>query len=126
MRYLLDTNIVSAICDNERLLLQRISEVEYYLSSIVIGELYQGAFLSPDKAVLLTHIRELSSRVRVLSADERCGEHYGRIVADLQPIGVTLPINDLWIAAQAKRYNLTLVTRDARFQHIQGLKLVQW
>jgi tRNA(fMet)-specific endonuclease VapC len=40
--------------------------------------------------------------------------------------GRSLPENDIWIAALALQYNLTLVTRDAHFQEIKNLQTVAW
>ncbi len=37
-----------------------------------------------------------------------------------------LPDNDLWIAATAMQYGLTLVARDQHFTWIAGLTLEQW
>ena len=37
-----------------------------------------------------------------------------------------LPDNDLWIAATAIQYGLTLAARDHHFTWIAGLMLEQW
>jgi len=37
-----------------------------------------------------------------------------------------LPENDIWIAAIALQYNLTLVTRDAHFQEVENLQQIRW
>lgn len=40
--------------------------------------------------------------------------------------GRPLPENDVWIAALAMQYALTLVTRDAHFQEVENLQTVAW
>ena len=37
-----------------------------------------------------------------------------------------MPINDIWIAAQAIRNDYTLITRDSDFDRVPGLKLLKW
>ena len=36
-------------------------------------------------------------------------------------IGKPIPENDIWIAATAMQYNLTLITRDSHFNYVSGL-----
>jgi tRNA(fMet)-specific endonuclease VapC len=40
--------------------------------------------------------------------------------------GRPIPQNDLWIAAIALQYNLTLLMRDAHFQAVDGLLVQGW
>jgi tRNA(fMet)-specific endonuclease VapC len=37
-----------------------------------------------------------------------------------------MPDNDLWIAATAIQYNITLAAHDAHFDWITGLLVEQW
>jgi len=41
-------------------------------------------------------------------------------------MGKPMPINDIWIAAIAVQHDLTLVTRDAHFAAVDGLKQAKW
>jgi predicted nucleic acid-binding protein len=36
------------------------------------------------------------------------------------------PDNDLWIAALARQYSLTLASRDAHFRDVDGLNVEEW
>jgi tRNA(fMet)-specific endonuclease VapC len=125
-QYLLDTNIISAFLKHERLVQKRISEIDHLLSPIVIGELYKGAFAVPNKAELLVDIRDMIRLGQVLPLDETTGERWGVIATTLQQRGESIPINDIWIAAQALQHNLVLVTRDDHFKLVPGLKLDHW
>ncbi|GAC1453024.1 MAG: hypothetical protein PVSMB4_13700 [Ktedonobacterales bacterium] len=51
---------------------------------------------------------------------------YGQIKQDLKLSGRTIPDNDLWIAATALQYDVTLAARDAHFDWITGLRVEQW
>ncbi|MCA0456879.1 MAG: PIN domain-containing protein [Chloroflexi bacterium] len=37
-----------------------------------------------------------------------------------------MPQNDMWIAAIALRYDLTLMTKDEHFNEVEGLKVQRW
>ena len=51
---------------------------------------------------------------------------YGAIHAHLRKTGQLIPTNDMWIAATAQVHGATLVTSDAHFRRIPGLKVVDW
>ena len=40
--------------------------------------------------------------------------------------GHPIPENDIWIAAVAKQYALTLASRDAHFREVDDLVTVAW
>ena len=59
-----------------------------------------------------------SPRVRVVDMDEETAERYAVILNSLWKIGRPIPTNDLWIAASAMQYGLTILTTDAHFNHV--------
>jgi predicted nucleic acid-binding protein len=124
-RYLPDTNILSAYLKQDRAVRLRLPEVDYFLSIIVLGELYRWAFLSRSSEPLET-VRGLAEITQIVPVDHSVTERYGRITADAVMSGASVSSNDFWIAAQALRYDLTIVTRDGDFGRIPGLKLVRW
>jgi tRNA(fMet)-specific endonuclease VapC len=44
----------------------------------------------------------------------------------LRAKGHPIPENDIWIAAHAQQYELTLVTRDAHFSAVEGIGIEVW
>jgi len=50
--------------------------------------------------------------------DEETAERYAGILNGLWTIGRPIPTNDLWIAASAMQYGLTLLTTDAHCKHV--------
>ncbi|MBN8417610.1 MAG: type II toxin-antitoxin system VapC family toxin [Verrucomicrobia bacterium] len=102
------------------------SLTELYLPSVALGELYAGACRSarPDKN--LAQIEEFLSCVTVLPSDEAVALHYGKISASLAAKGTPVPQNDMWIAACAMQWNLTLATMDKHFSLIEGLSHEMW
>ncbi len=97
-----------------------------FLPQTVLGELYCGANLSRDPAKHLAKIKTFLGAVNVLSPGLITAEHYGRIRADLANAGTPIPENDIWIAALALEHQLPLAARDAHFDRIQGLLILQW
>ena len=62
----------------------------------------------------------------ILSADETTADIYSDIKHDLAGRGQMVPDNDIWIAATAMQYGLTLASRDAHFTRVAGLAQEQW
>jgi tRNA(fMet)-specific endonuclease VapC len=125
--FLLDTNIIIALFSNENKVLQNLTTFPtIYLSSIVLGELYFGARKSQRVNQNMAKIDELIKEVKILVPDMVTAQHYGIIKSKLSMKGKPLPENDIWIAAIAKHYDLTLVSRDQHFEHIEDLRLEKW
>ena len=91
-----------------------------------MGELYFGAFKSEQVKANLGSIERLRTSVVELGCDGDTARVYGEIRDRLRRIGRPIPGNDVWIAAIAMQYDLTLLTRDAHFKQIDGLKVENW
>jgi tRNA(fMet)-specific endonuclease VapC len=129
MSHLLDTNICSAHFRRAGGLAHRF--IQYggglYVPTVVVGELYAGAYHVDEPAPLLQKIAELTSDVQVLDFDQACAEQFGRLKGGLQRRGISVPTADLMIAAVALVHDLTVVTHNtADFQNIPGLRLDDW
>src|ERR687883_166901 len=121
-KYLLDTNIVIAIFADEAVVRQKLAEAaEVFVPSIVLGELYYGAQKSTRSASNVTRVDEFAANNSVLVCDTETARQYGEIKSELRMKGRPIPENDIWIAAIAKQYQLTLVTRDGHFDNVDRL-----
>jgi tRNA(fMet)-specific endonuclease VapC len=79
-RYLLDTNIVIALFANEAVVHQKLSAAtEVFIPSIVLGELYYGAYKSLRVASNITRVNEFAASNSVLVCDTETAQHYGQI-----------------------------------------------
>lgn len=124
---LLDTNIVIALLAGEQVVVGRAAQaLHVYLSSIVIGELFFGAFRSGRVEANLARLEQFATGRVVLPCDRVTARHYGALKQDLRTQGRPIPENDLWIAAIARQCGLTLVSRDTHFTAIAGLNVEQW
>ncbi|HAZ45708.1 MAG TPA: VapC toxin family PIN domain ribonuclease [Cyanobacteria bacterium UBA11369] len=125
--FLLDTNIAIAFLEGELAIVDRVTQTDsVLLSSTIVGELYYGAFKSGRVTSNIERVEVLVQRIPVLDCDRNTAKVYGQIKHQLRQKGRPLPENDIWIAAIAQQYDLTLVSRDRHFQEIENLKLEIW
>jgi len=126
-RYLLDTNIIIGLFASEASIINNLAQAEeVFIPSIALGELYFGARKSGRSQKNLERIDEFVSNVTVIECNAITASHYGDGKNKLRMKGRPLPENDVWIAALALQYELTLVTRDAHFQQVDNLETAFW
>jgi tRNA(fMet)-specific endonuclease VapC len=129
MSFLLDTNICSAHMRRPAQLAHRFIQYTGRLAipTVVLGELYAGAYNHPNPSRLLNLISDLLQEVGVLDFDATCAQRFGRERGTLLQTGISVSRMDLMIASVALVHDLTLVTHNtADFQNIPGLRLDDW
>lgn len=102
------------------------SFTDLYLPSIALGELYDGAHRSARPAKHLAQIAEFLPAVNLLTVDEDTAASFGRISAQLAAKGQPIPHNDMWIAACAMQWKMTVATTDEHYKRIDGLDYEMW
>ena len=123
----LDTNIVIAMFRQEESVLKPIRQgAVIHVPIIVIGELYFGAAKSQRKEENQQRIEQLTEQVTLLYCLDDTPKYYAQIKQELKQKGRPIPENDIWIAALAQEYGLSLVSRDGHFKYIDDLSLIQW
>lgn len=126
-RCLLDTNIVIALFANDEKVKENLIKTdEVFIPSIVIGELFYGAYKSARAKENIQKIEELANQSVVLGCDSETSRIYGEIKYELSVKGHPIPENDIWIAAIAIQNELTLVSRDAHFDEVSKLRIESW
>lgn len=112
MTYLLDTNAwIAYLRKKDAALILKIQQCDpkdILLCSVVLGELYFGAFHGDlsKLAQNLALIAQLRQQFLSVPFDDTCVEEYGRLRADLAAKGTPIGPNDLTIAAIALAYRL--------------------
>lgn len=125
---LLDTNAYSAFLLGVEEVVEVVAHADkLFLNSIVIGELL-GGFAAGTREP--KNRRELarfldSPRVEILPVTTQTADSYALIYVGLRRKGKPIPTNDLWIAASALEHGAALLTRDAHFSQIDGLRCGQ-
>jgi len=125
--FLLDTNIVIGILEGDAAITGRLyPQMRLYLPSIVMGELYFGAYRSGRVHHNLERLTMLSKAYPLLPCDLGTAETYGKLKDELRKKGRPVPDNDIWIAAVSQRQRLTLITRDQHFREFDSLSADIW
>ena len=121
----IDTNAYSAFKHGDAQILEVLQHApEILLSATVLGELLAGFAAGTRES---TNRRELTQflstpRVRMVSCGAATADCYALIYADLRRAGKPIPNNDLWIAASCLEHGAALLTLDAHFGHVGGLR----
>lgn len=121
-----DTTIAVAFFRQDEAVRRRLATIDVVTSTIVIGELYYGAYRAGQQPRELANIAALIAQSRIIVCDLATSEHYGRIRDALYRQGTPIPENDIWIAATALQHRLPLATRDAHFERVAGLTVEHW
>jgi predicted nucleic acid-binding protein len=130
MAFLFDTDAISELLRPRPLniyvaWLSKVPREEQFTSSVVIGELYKGAYRSHARQKHLKNIEQrILPAVTALPYDVATAKVFGQIRAKLEEAGTILPDADLQIAATAVYHDLELVSGNSRhFSRISKLKI---
>lgn len=129
MSFVLDTNICSAHFRRPGGLAHRFIQYggRLFVPSVVVAELYAGAYHVATPSTLLAKITDLLTDVKVLDFDIACAQRFGEIRGKLLQRGLAVPSVDLMIASVALVNDCTLVTHNTQdFQNVPGLRLEDW
>ena len=125
---LLDTNAYTAFMLGAAEVVNVVAHAEsLLLNTIVLGELLGGFAAGTREAKNRAELARFlnSPRVDVLPVTAHTADSYALIYVGLRRKGQPIPTNDLWIAASALEHGAGLLTRDAHFAHIDGLRCGQ-
>lgn len=121
---MLDTNAYSDLMRNGRWGVEVASATKVKISTIVIGELYHG-FCGGDR--FAENVRTLNEFlvqpvVELVPVCRQTAEVFGEMIAPLKNKGVTIPTNDIWVAAASFVNQTTLLTSDSDFKHFPQVR----
>lgn len=125
-RILLDTNAYGHLLAGDVKVVDEVAEAKQVILSVfVLGELLAGfrggSKLAQNRQILRAFFAKPT--VVFISASEETAEIFGQIKDALRKTGTPIPINDVWIAAQAMETGSTLITYDDHFRRVPGLRL---
>lgn len=134
MKYLLDTCVLSELIKKQPDLkveewISRINESDLFISVLTIGELHKGIAKLPDsikKSELhkwVSHDLESRFQSRIIDIDLKTSTIWGKIMAESELKGRTMPAIDSLIAATGISHNLVVVTRNTKDMEISNVDL---
>jgi tRNA(fMet)-specific endonuclease VapC len=124
MKLILDTTAYSGFRLGVPSVIRKIEDSDTVLvSPVVLGELMygfrRGSRLARNMDLLDRFLE--NEAVEVVPIEEVTADRYSRIVLQLTRDGKPIPINDIWLAAQAMEHGAELLTSDRHFERIAGL-----
>jgi tRNA(fMet)-specific endonuclease VapC len=129
-RYLLDTNILSAVIRNPRgRIAERIAETGRGVTctSIIVAAELRFDVVKSGSRRLSARVAELLDRVDIMPFETPADVTYADLRVRLERAGTPIGGNDLLIAAHALALDLTLVTANEReFARVAELRIENW
>lgn len=128
-RYLLDTNAIITLLNNsDSLLIQHVRRhepKEICISSVVIHELFYGAFKSQRVKKNVELVDSLQFEVMEFGKED--AREAGEIRANLALVGKPIGPYDVLIAGQAKARQMILITHNVKeFSRVPHLAIEDW
>jgi tRNA(fMet)-specific endonuclease VapC len=124
MKLLLDTSAYSGFRRGAPSLVEKISGCDSVLiSPVMLGELMYGFRKGAKFEQNMRMLRQFLDHeaVEIAPVGEVTADRYSRIVMQLKKDGSPMPINDVWIAAQAMEHGAELLSSDRHFEQVAGL-----
>jgi len=128
-KVLCDTNAFTALrCENDTVLRSLESAETVYLSVIVLAELYygyiKGSRQKENMEILTRFIHKPT--VEILGVTRETSLIFAENQLELKRRGTPVPTNDLWIASQCMETGTVLLTSDAHFDYIPGVRKLKF
>jgi tRNA(fMet)-specific endonuclease VapC len=124
VKLLLDTSAYSGFRRGVLSVVEKISGCDSVLiSPVMLGELLYGFRKGGKFEQNMRMLRRFLDHeaVEIVPVGEVTADRYSRIVMQLKKDGSPIPINDVWIAAQAMEHGAELLTSDRHFEQVAGL-----
>jgi tRNA(fMet)-specific endonuclease VapC len=128
---ILDTDILVALLKGAPDATEKIRKLEEKserVSTTVITayELLKGASISSNPQENLMKVEDAISSLQVLDLSLKACKEASKIYGALRKTGSVIGEFDILIAAIARTYDETIITRDTHFKLIRGTKLIEW
>src|SRR5258706_5227005 len=126
MAYQLDTDWIISFLNGRPdavEVVRKLADEGISLSVISAGEVIEGLHRTPDPVRRIRQFEDFAANLEVIAPGMDVARQYGVLRSRLRAAGQPIPDNDLWIAATAVTFGLTLVSRDQHFSRVPGLAL---
>lgn len=123
---LIDTNAYAAFMRGDPEIGRAITHADRLCLCItVLGELLGGFTAGGREAKNRAELARFmdSPRVTRLPMTDDTADRYALVYAGLRRRGQPIPANDLWIAANALEHGASVLTLDAHFNQVEGLRV---
>lgn len=134
MNYLLDTNHWSHIQRGNPAVLAKLQSLSddtvLFMPVVAQAELLAGVETMAEgrRKQELRHLYEdvLQEATEILPIASRVAERFAAVFAQLRRAGTPIKTNDMWVGTIALAHHPTVVSSDAHFRCIQGVRVEDW
>jgi tRNA(fMet)-specific endonuclease VapC len=124
---ILDTNALSAFADGVPLAVAAVDAAnDVAIPVIVLGEFRYGVTHSKRRREYEAWLDRYLPVFRVLDITTETAFEYAVIRSELRLLGRPIPANDVWVAALCREHELPVLSRDGHFDHVHGLRRLEW
>jgi tRNA(fMet)-specific endonuclease VapC len=124
---ILDTNALSAFVDGDSTVGQILArQSRAAIPVIVLGEFRYGIAGSRHRKTYEKWIETNLQHFELLSVVPETTITYAALRTSLKRLGHPIPANDAWIAALAMQHDFPVLSRDAHFDAVPGLRRQGW
>ncbi len=127
---LLDTSVLIEILKDQNKavsIIEKLPEDDLAISTVTIAEIELGFNFLPSRGNEEKRKRFLeflkTSKIRIIPVDIEIARAYARLQSQLMKKGMPLSRFDALIAATSQVTNTTLITLDADFDRVEGIKV---
>lgn len=121
----LDTNAYAAFKRGDEQIVAVLQHAPSIIVCVtVLGELLGGFAAGQRESANRSELTQFinTPRVKVVPGTAATADLYALVYAALRRKGQPIPANDLWIAASSLEHGAALLTFDAHFKNIDGLR----
>jgi predicted nucleic acid-binding protein len=93
---------------------------------VVLGEYRYGIGQSRYRRSYQAWLDEALEDLQIVPVMDATAREYSRVLLELRRAGTPIPTNDAWVAALCREHRLPLVSRDAHFDVVPGLRRIAW
>lgn len=104
--------------------LRQVASSDAVVPFATLAELFTGVYRANDSTKELERVSAAVGSAITIHSTDHTVRYYGRITAHLQRIGLAIPANDAWNAALALEHDLPLLSDDAHFHRVPGLRFI--
>ncbi|MCY3956361.1 MAG: type II toxin-antitoxin system VapC family toxin [Nitrospira sp.] len=122
---ILDTNALSAWVEGLATVEATFrSASRLVVPSVVLGEYYFGIRQSRHRSRYEEWLRRYLPLAEIAAVTSSTADAYADIRLELKRLGHPIPSNDAWIAALARQHALPVLSNDAHFDVVEGIRRI--
>jgi len=122
---ILDTNALSAWVEGLATVEATFrSASRLVVPSVVLGEYYFGIRQSRHRSRYEEWLRRYLPLAEIAAVTSSTADAYADIRLELKRLGHPIPPNDAWIAALARQHALPVLSNDAHFDVVEGIRRI--